>query len=157
MMIRSLVPSDRSALIQLLGRVTSFNQEDQALAVELIDICLNQPSQTDYAFLLAVDAENQLIGYACFGPTPLTEGTYDLYWIVVDQRSAGQGVGTHLLRAVEEAIHVQHGRMLLIETSSAPNYERSRHFYLKNGYHLCETIVDFYRPGEDRVTYLKRF
>ena len=37
----------------------------------------------DYEFTGAFEDE-RLLGYACTGPTPATEGTFDLYWLAVD-------------------------------------------------------------------------
>jgi len=154
--LRELNKSDRPGLVSLLVGIPSFDAEDQAVALELIDIALNDSDQIDYLFMLAVNEKDQPIGYACYGPTPLTEGTYDLYWIAVSGALSGKGIGTTLLRAVEEDIARRHGRLLIIETSSSQEYEKTRQFYLKNNYPLAETIKDFYRPGEDRVTFIKR-
>jgi GNAT superfamily N-acetyltransferase len=154
--LRSLESQDRDGLKIILTGIPSFNDEDQRIALELIDIALNDPQQKDYLFALAVDDNNQSIGYACYGPTPLTDGTFDLYWIVVDQKKAGQGVGSLLLHAVEEDVLKRKGRLLIIETSSSDGYDQTRQFYLKNNYLLMEIIKDFYRPGEDRVTFVKR-
>jgi GNAT superfamily N-acetyltransferase len=155
--LRVLNNQDRHGLEKMLSTIPAFDDDDQAVALELVDIALDDPAQTDYLFLLAVDAADQPIGYACYGPTPLTEGTFDLYWIAVTADLAGKGIGTSLLQAVEEDIQRRNGRMLIIETSSSDGYEKTRQFYLKNGYPLVETIQDFYRPGEDRVTFIKRF
>ncbi len=154
---RYLKPQDREPLRQLLRKIDAFDEEDHVTAMELINIAIESPEQKDYLFILAGSDEGSCIGYACYGPTPLTQGTYDLYWIAVDPAWARQGIGTRLLRAVEEVIREARGRMMVIETSSSERYERTRHFYLKNGYHLEETIPDFYQPGENRVTYIKRF
>ena len=35
----------------------------------------------------------EVLGYVSFGPTPLTESTYDLYWIAVDKSKHRAGVG----------------------------------------------------------------
>jgi GNAT superfamily N-acetyltransferase len=147
---------DRMGLQKMLAGIPSFDAEDQAVALELVDIAINDASQTDYLFMLAVDDHDQPIGYACYGPTPLTDGTYDLYWIAVSAELSGKGIGTTLLRAVEDDLRSRSGRLLIIETSSGDAYEKTRQFYLKNGYPLVETIKDFYRPGEDRVTFVKR-
>lgn len=155
--LRGLKPQDRTPLERMFASILSFDQEDQALAMELIDIALEQADQKDYLFILATDEEDQPVGYACYGATPLTAGTFDLYWIAADPRYEGQGIGSLLLRMVEEDIESSHGRMLLIETSSSQAYERASRFYVKKGYVLEETIRDFYRPGEDRLTFVKRF
>lgn len=156
-LLRDLKPKDCPLLERLLFRVKEFNKEDEALAMELIHNALSNRNQSDYDFFIAAGENDFPVGYACFGPTPLTEGTFDLYWIAVDPAFSGQGIGTALLQAVEEKIKRKRGRMLIIETSSAQLYESSCRFYLKNGYHLAETIHDFFRDGEDRVTYTKRF
>ncbi len=156
MKIRPLSAHDRPSLAQLLAKISSFDQADQTVALELIDYSIANPNQQDYFFHVAVNGDDLPIGYACYGPTPLTEGTYDLYWIAVDPAHAGLGIGTHLIQAVEEDVRCRNGRLLLIETSSDDDYELTRMFYLKRGCNQVETIKDFYRPGEDRVVFVKR-
>ena len=41
------------------------------------------PASSDYFFLGAFTPEEELAGFACYGPTPGTDRTYDLYWIAV--------------------------------------------------------------------------
>ena len=154
--LRLMNENDRQGLKSMLAGIPSFDADDQAVALELIDAAILDPEQKDYLFLLAVDEADQPIGYACYGPTPLTDGTYDLYWIAVVADLSGKGIGTSLLKAVEKDIQQRKGRMLIIETSSSEEYKKTRQFYIKNGYPLAETIKDFYRPGEDRVTFIKR-
>jgi len=153
--IRKAIREDRSALNQLLSKITVFDAEDRAIAIELLDIYMDDPAQEDYQFFVASGDDERVIGYVCYGPTPLTEGTFDLYWIAVDPQYAGQGVGTLLVRQVETTLKEDGGRLIVIETSSHPHYALTRRFYVKNGYVLAETIKDFYRPGEDRVTFVK--
>ena len=148
---------DRLPIAQLLAHIEAFDKDDQALALELIDTALNQPEQKEYEFLVAVDENDQPAGYACYGATPITDRTFSLYWIAVEPAIAGQGIGTLLLREVEERLVSRQARLLLIETSSGPDYELTRRFYLKNGYPLVETLKDFYRDGEHRLTFGKRF
>lgn len=154
---REMTKDDRGKIEELLTGVHVFCPEDVLLAMELVDAALNNPEQKDYDFILSEGEHGQLVGYACFGPTPLTDGTYDLYWIAVAPEYAGQGIGTRLLKSVEERVLAQNARMIVIETSSSEHYALTRRFYLKNGYWLAETIRNFYRKGEDRVTYIKTF
>ena len=69
------------------------------------------------------------MGYACFGPHPLTQGTYDLYWIVVDPVAQGHGIGHALLAGVEAEVLARGGRLLLVETSSTSAYASARRLY----------------------------
>jgi ribosomal protein S18 acetylase RimI-like enzyme len=87
-------------------------------------------------------------GYACFGPHSLTQGTYDLYWIVVDPTAQGRGIGHALLARVEAEVQARGGRLLLVETSGTPAYTAARRFYESSGYRCEATIHDFYAPGD---------
>ncbi|MER3459484.1 MAG: N-acetyltransferase, partial [Chloroflexota bacterium] len=70
---------------------------------------------------------------ACYGPTPLTRGVYDLYWIAVDPQMQGRGIGSLLLGRVEADVQARGGRMIVVQTSGRPDYIRSRCFYERHG------------------------
>jgi ribosomal protein S18 acetylase RimI-like enzyme len=95
------------------------------------------------------------VGYACWGPTPGTEGTHDLYWIVVDPASQGKGVGSGLLQEVEGRLRADGGRLVVVETSSRADYAPTRGFYERRGYARAAVIPAYYAPGDDLVIYLK--
>lgn len=123
-----------------------------ATAVELLDAAAG--GDPDYRFLGAY-AGDELVGYACWGPTPGTEGTYDLYWIVVDPARQNQGVGTALLAAVERQLVREGCRLIVVETSSRAEYAPTRAFYEGRGYTRAAVIPGYYAPEDDLVIYLK--
>jgi ribosomal protein S18 acetylase RimI-like enzyme len=110
---------------------------------------------SDYEVLGAF-AGDVLIGYACFGATPATDRTYDLYWIAVHPEAQGSGAGSALLSEIERRLESRPARLLVIETSSREDYEHTRHFYHNRGYHEAARLRDFYAPGDDRVVLSKR-
>jgi len=112
--------------------------------------------QKDYQIDCMVDAQDQPIGYICYGPAPMTEGTYDLYWIVVDPQYQSQGIGSTLLDFLEEVVRQRRGRMILIDTSSIPQYDGTQKFYLSKGFHEVARVPDYYHPGNDRITFCKK-
>ncbi|MBA3672932.1 MAG: GNAT family N-acetyltransferase [Gemmatimonadaceae bacterium] len=97
-----------------------------------------------------------LCGYACFGPTPSTDGTHDLYWLVVDPASQKSGVGRSLLRGVEQVLARRGARLLVVETSSRDEYAGTRAFYARGGYIEAARVRDFYAPSDDRITLTTR-
>ncbi len=97
----------------------------------------------------------ELRGFACYGPVPLTQGVYDLYWIVVDPAVQKKGHGSNLLKYVQSEVIKKGGRMLLIETSSQESYGATIRFYERNGYQLAARIKDFYRIGDDKLIFSK--
>ena len=120
--------------------------------MELLDESL--AGDEDYRFLGAYDGD-ELIGYACWGPTPGTLGTSDLYWIVVDRARQRRGVGTELLRAVEGQLVAEGCRLIVVETSSRADYAPTRAFYERRGFSRTAVIPAYYEPGDDLVVYLK--
>ena len=74
--IRPIAPADRAPLAALLDRIENFSPEEVRCALEVIDLAL-QPNNPDYLVLVAV-MNAELVGYVCYGPTPMTEGTFDL-------------------------------------------------------------------------------
>ncbi len=153
-MIRLLKEEDREQIRSILERNGNFNAEEVAVALELVDIFISDKSQKDYEIF--VDDEERIVrGYVCIGPRPLTEGTFDLYWIAVDPQIHSKGIGSSLMHFAEEHLRHRGGRLILAETSSRPSYEKERMFYVKNGYSELVTINDFYRPGDSLVIYGK--
>jgi len=123
--------------------------------VELLDAYLEDPANSGYSVLVA-EADSSVVGYICFGPTPLTTGTWDVYWIAVARLKRGGGIGKALLASAEARMKETQARLILIETSSKPNYESTRRFYLSQAYELISRIPDFYEPGDDKLTFQKR-
>ena len=150
--LRPVGRAHRARLEQLTRDTDLFRQEEVATAVELLDASLD--GDADYQFVGAFDDE-QLVGYACWGPTPGTERTFDLYWIVVDREQQGQGIGTELLRDVERRLTTHDARLVVVETSSRADYQPTRGFYEARGYTRVATIPAYYAPGDDLVIYTK--
>jgi ribosomal protein S18 acetylase RimI-like enzyme len=116
----------------------------------------SRPLTADYVFVGAFMEEHTLVGYACYGPTPATDRTYDLYWIAVDPAAQGAGAGTLLLGAIERRLAEARARLLVVETSSRVEYDATRAFYAARGYREAARVGHFYAPGDDRVIYTKR-
>jgi ribosomal protein S18 acetylase RimI-like enzyme len=154
----TLRPRDRARVAELLVSTAVFSPAEIDVALQLFDATVRDEGATgaddahvpDYEFTGAFEGE-RLLGYACAGPTPATEGTFDLYWLAVDAAAQGEGIGTALVREVERGLHHRGARMLLVETSSRPDYSNTRAFYERCGYSEAARIKDFYAPADDRI------
>ena len=160
MPIRSLLPSDRDAVVEILEPKTDnpFRPEEVACAIELLDAVLDPPEGGTYEARVLADPErDQPLAYACFGKTPMTDATYDLYWLVTSAAERGRGLGQKLLVAIEGELEARQARNLRVETSSLEGQGGALRFYRKVGYREVGRIEDFYRPGDHLITLLKRF
>lgn len=155
--IRKMMPEDRGLIYEILQQTDMFTMPEVSVAMEVIDTYLFNKDQKDYRIHTVVTETDEMAGYVCFGPTPATEGTYDLYWIVVSPAMQNRGYGKALLDFVENQVKEYNGRLLVVETSSQAKYSATRKFYQQNHYTLECRIKDFYRAGDDRLIFTKRF
>ncbi len=157
--IRPMMAADRGGVFRILETAGNFTPEEVATALELIDEWLEFGERSGYlTYVMEARDENvsEVLGYVCFGPTPLTDSTYDLYWIAVDKSKHRGGVGKRLLRFAEEEIARRGGQMLLVETSSQETYGGTIQFYEKTGYELVGKIKEYYKPGDDKLVFAKK-
>jgi ribosomal protein S18 acetylase RimI-like enzyme len=154
----SVLPSDVESVRRLTVAAGVFRPAEIDVAVELVQERLQRGTVSGYEFLFAVDEDSppfdaRPIGYVCYGHIAVTVASYDLYWIVVDPRSQGRGVGRALVRAMQERIARKGGKRIFIETSSLPSYSVTRAFYERCGYRLEARIANFYASGDDKLIY----
>ncbi|HJQ12260.1 MAG TPA: N-acetyltransferase [Gemmatimonadaceae bacterium] len=157
--IRPMVAADRGGVFRILESAGNFTPEEVGTALELIDEWLELGEHSGYpTYVLEEQGEgdSRVWGYVCFGKTPLTESTYDLYWIAVDKTKHRSGVGRRLLRFAEEEVVRRGGKLLLAETSSMETYGGTIAFYEKTGYELVGKIVEYYKAGDDKLIFAKR-
>jgi len=153
MKIRPAAQSDRERVREILIATARFTRQEVGWAMELVDLAL--AGREDYLAYVLDEPDGAVQGYALYGPTPMTDGVYDLYWIAVDPKQQGRGFGQLLLKFVENEVRRRAGRMLLIETSSKRSYAPTIRFYQRAGYHEISRIKDFYRIEDDKVVFSK--
>jgi len=154
-MIRPAAFADTPELVRLTDATGLF----KPLEIEALQGVLDDYHATNHELghlAIVVEDAGTPLGYAYYAPTEMTDRTWHLYWIAVVKNRQGAGLGSELLRYVENDIRARGGRLLVIETSSTPIYDSTRRFYLKHGYHQASTVEDFYADGDGMVMFTKR-
>ena len=146
---------DLLAVEEIIRSTGFFYEIEIPVALGLLEDYLEEGEESGYYFLFA-DAGERTVGYACYGEIAGTEGAYDLYWIAVHDDQRGKGFGKQMLEKTHEVIASLGGRLVIAETSSLEKYLPTRKFYLSNGYSEEGFVKDFYKPGDGRLTYVKR-
>jgi ribosomal protein S18 acetylase RimI-like enzyme len=162
----ALTKGHRNRIREILDATSVFREEEVAVALELFDETFAAgPARApydpgdgvaNYEFVGSFSREGQLVGYVCYGATPGTDRTYDLYWIAMHPEFQGEGGGSQLLGEVERRLRGREARVLVVETSSRDDYGPTRRFYEAHDYVQAATLADFYASGDHRVVYTKR-
>jgi N-acetylglutamate synthase-like GNAT family acetyltransferase len=155
-MIRKAKRGDEEKIEKILKKISQFTENEISIAMELVNIAVNNNSQTDYN-VFVYEHDGKILGYHCTGKRPLTDAVYDLYWIVADPDAEIKGIGTELVKHTEQFVTEKGARWLLAETSSRESYSRTRNFYMRNNFSIVAEINDFYSAGDNLIVFGKYF
>jgi len=151
--LRHLSAADRGRIEDITRAVGVFRDDEIPVALEVFDEAVREGGSQSYT-AIGSDVDGRLVGWICWGPTPCTLGTYDLYWMAVDPALQGAGIGTALVLEMERRL-AGVARLIIIETTGRPDYAATRAFYQARGYRAAATIPDFYAPSDDQVVFVK--
>lgn len=154
-MIRPTLDAETDTLVAIAEGTGVFKPIEIVALREVLDD-YHAVNRHDGHRAVALLRDGEVVGFAYYAPTPMTDRTWHLYWIFVRKDGQAKGLGTELLRHAEDDAARAGGRLFLIETSSLPSYEPTRRFYLKHGYEPAAAVRDFYADGDDQVIFRKR-
>ena len=154
--IRSVTPNDKPSLKGVIDANELFPSE--MLDDMMSDYFENENSQDiwlTYQGNEPIARRSLAVGIAYCAPEKMTEGTWNLYLIAIHPDYQGQGIGTSMVRYIEQMLAARGERILLVETSSLASFEGTREFYRKCGYDQEARIREFYQAGEDKIVFRK--
>ena len=148
-MIRAVTPDDLPALKKVID-------DNELFPPSLLDDMLAGYFAKDEAsgYWLTCD-DGEAVAVAYYIPERMTEGTWNALLLAVRPDYQGQGLGTILMRHIEQILKERGERALLVETSGLDDFERTRNFYRRNGYGEEACIREFYAEGEDKIVFRK--
>ena len=151
--LRAPAARDRAAIERMLRDAAVFREDEVAIGLEVFDGSV--AGDPAYHSVVA-ELGGGVAGWICWGPTPCTVGTGDMYWLAVSPAVHGAGIGTRLVREMEQRL-AGRARLIVVETAGREDYAPTRAFYEARGYRRAAVIPDFYAPGDDQVVYVKSF
>jgi GNAT superfamily N-acetyltransferase len=154
-MIRQSAAADISQLLSLAHGTGVFKPHEISSLEEVLTDFVRKPGGEGY-HAYTLECRDVVLGFEIHGPNPMTDRTWDLYWIAVEKGEQSRGAGTELLHFAELDMWRQGARLIMVETSSLPVYEPTRRFYLKHRYEQVGIVPDFYADGDSLVLFQKR-
>ena len=149
--IRKAIKNDVEGLKEVLDTIELFPSE---MLDDLMSDFFDNPETEAIWFTALQEDKPCAIGYCA--PEKLTDRTFNLYAIGVQNDLQGKGVGKKMMTFIEDYLRNQGGRILIVDTSSTPEFNLTREFYLKIGYTKEATIRDFWKEGDDKVIFWKK-
>lgn len=149
--IRKVVKNDLEGIKNVLNTIELFPPE---MLDDMIAEYLNNPETEEIWFTSIQDGKICGIGYCA--PEKLTDRTYNLYAIGVQNDLQGKGFGKKMMSYIEGYLRDKGNRILIVDTSSTPEFDQTRAFYQHLGYSKEATIRDFWKEGDDKVTFWKK-
>lgn len=154
MTIREIRAADRAGIEDMLVACHAFSDEEVHVALEIVDESIATGPGRFYHTFVGCEGDN-VIGYVCAAPTPLTRSTWHVYWLCVHPNGQRRGIATALQKYTEDFIRSQGGKRVVVETSGRADYSGTRTFYESAGYLPAGRIPDYYKPGDDWVVLWK--
>ncbi len=166
--LRDLTSADAVRILEITRATSVFRDEELIIADEVFRDCAEAPGPSGGIppearrgdpmgrpyYALGAEIEDKLVGWVCWGQTPCTEGTWDLYWLAVDPASHRHGVASVLVAEMERRL-AGVARLISIDTSGRADYLPTRQFYAARGYVAVARVPDFYAPGDDQIIFTK--
>lgn len=166
--LRDLTSADAVRILEITRATGVFREEELVIADEVFHDCVEAPGPSGGTppearrgsehsrpyYALGAELEADLVGWVCWGQTPCTEGTWDLYWLAVDPQSYRRGVASVLVTEMERRL-AGVARLISVDTSGRPDYLPTREFYAARGYVAVARVPDFYAPGDDQIIFTK--
>jgi GNAT superfamily N-acetyltransferase len=152
---KGIVNEDKLFIEDILKSTGFFYDFEIEIALGLVDDTLIYGAEECGYHWLKLSDEDGLIAFAQYVKESFSVHSWNLYWIAVHQNSRHRKLGSVLLKAVEDDIRNNGGRILWLDTSGRPLYAPTEKFYIKNGYTLQASLKDFYAPGDPKQIYSK--
>jgi len=155
--IRSATPADAPAVVALAVASELFPPEEAGAVETLLAEFFAGRAEQGHTCLVddanPTDGHRGLRAVAYYQPLAATDRAWELLMIGVHRDRHRQGVGARLLGHVEDDLRARGQRLLLVQTSADPAFDRARAFYAALGYDEEARVRDYFGDGDDMVLF----
>lgn len=155
-MYRTAQLDDLDAIMAIVVAAGLFSPDDRGFLGDALRDFHDRDAASGAGFLLDIDEAGDPVGVVSWNPRVATDAGWDLTMIAVLPQRQGEGRGAAMMAHVERELIDSGQRMLLVETSSTPQYDATRAFYQRCGYEEEARVRDYWTDGDDLVLFRKR-
>ena len=151
-MIVKTTQQHRAQLLAIIEANGQFDADGLAYVASTLDAYLANSQEAIWLTALTNAAP---VGVAYCAPEPVTDGTWNLLMLWLQDGFEGKGFAQALVAEIENELRARNARLLLVETSQLPDFERARKFYKNYGFQLEAEVKDFFAAGDNKLIYTK--
>ena len=149
-MQRQLQSADKGKMLELVNRTQMFELDEVSFISDTFDNSSNNA-------LWFGDFDNeQMVGVAYCEPMAMTNATWNVLMLLVDEKYHRRGIGKNLMQLMENTLTLEGQRLIIVETSSKEEFKIARAFYDAIGYSKQGVIHDYYDDNDHKVTFIKK-
>ena len=150
-MIRPTKSQDTEAIMMMVSGSGQFDADGLEYVRATLDA--HFAGKGNEIWLTADDGEP--VGVAYCAPETVAPGVWNLLMLWTRSDRHGQGHGSALIDEIESILKNHSARLLIVETSSLPDFEAARAFYIKCGFVHEATIKNYYALGDSKLVLTK--
>jgi ribosomal protein S18 acetylase RimI-like enzyme len=154
-LLRPITADDLDAVMHITEASGLFAAEDRSFLQQTIADHLRTGADAGHGYLIDEEA-GAAVGVVLWQPKSGADAVWDLTMIAVLPEHQGTGRGASMMRHVENELRAGGQRLLLVETSSIAQFDRTRAFYRRCGYDEEARVRDYWGDGDDLVIFSKR-
>lgn len=149
--IRPMVPADFAGVVPVIEATDLF-------PADMLPAIFEAPPRfgAPPAIWRVAEAAGAVAGLAYAEPETFTEDCWNMRAIAVSPEVQDTGIGTALVTRLEADIRLAGGGVLIVDTAGLAAFDRARGFYRARGYAETARIADYWAPGVDKVSFVKK-
>ena len=101
-------------------------------------------------------SSKSLTGFGFCEPERVADGVWNLVALAVDPSHQRRGIGVKMVAFLGKQLTEQGARLLLVETASTDEFERTSGFLKKAGFAEEARVRDYFESGVDKVIFRRK-
>lgn len=151
-----ITPNDYEAVYELLEQSGFFYEFEINICLHMMEETIeNDNEKSDYHWLM-VESNGSLIGFSCFGKDPMSQNSWEIFWLAIEKKNKDKGIGSILLKEVERIALAGKAEHIWIQTSGRDKYLPTLEFYTSKDYNKSASLTDFYAKGDPKIIFHKK-
>lgn len=156
MKIRKIRQDDIGGIVRIMHKI--MGPKDAKIALDDIKETISEKKNSPFKFeeFFVIEISGEIAAAGGVWALKHDPNVARLDWFVVDPSQQRKGLGTMLLRRMEQFTKKKGAKLIIAETSSGNVYKAAVNFWSKNGFSEIAKIANYWEDGSACLYFIKR-